>query len=333
MIYLDFVNELISPLGGISNYFHKFEEFLVANDIDHVSGHFIDNKNNCENSILQKKRKLERYRRSFCTENAQVFISSYYRRPKLANVKNIVIVHDFIYEECVKGLKKNVHIYQKFKALCNADKIICISNSCRKDLDRYYGPPSVPTRVIYNGVSDDFYQVKSLFKYENYALYVGKRHRYKNFSLLVDSLSSIKSNLDICAVGGEKWSSAEISDVESKINGKLCIIEFAPNQQLNDLYNHAAFLACTSLKEGFGLTVVEAMASGCPVVATYSEAIKEVGDTCIFQSDGNSVNEYAELILRALGGEREKKINLGLERSSLFSWNKTFSEIIDFISH
>jgi glycosyltransferase involved in cell wall biosynthesis len=87
-------------------------------------------------------------------------------------------------------------------------------------------------------------------------------------------------------------------------------------ERLADLYRCAACLVQSSRYEGFGLPVLEAMASGTPVVAVREPALEEVaGDTAVFVDE----HELAAGIRRAFE-ERERLVPAGLERTRAFSW-------------
>ena len=105
------------------------------------------------------------------------------------------------------------------------------------------------------------------------------------------------------------------------LNGRVEFAGHVSRDELAALYRGAAVLVFPSRYEGFGLPVLEAMASGTPVVATSSSSIPEVaGDAAILVEP--DVKALAAGIERALA-ERERLAGAGLERAARFSWAET----------
>ena len=134
--------------------------------------------------------------------------------------------------------------------------------------------------------------------------------------------------LPLVVVGPEK--DAGVADELRRRGARL--EGYVETERLAELYRGAACLVQASRYEGFGLPVVEAMASGTPVVAVPDPALREVaGDAAIFVEEG----ELADGIRRALA-ERERLVVAGLDRARTFTWRATaertlavYREILD----
>jgi len=276
--------------------------------------------------------KISRYINPRIRENKNaIFHSSYYRTVNGSNIKNIVTVHDFIYEKKISSLAGKIHICQKKKALENADGIICISENTKKDmLELYPDLNKKKVRVIYNGFNSNYYNYNENVHIKNTVLFVGSRKGYKNFDKAVAVVSEIK-NISFTIVG------APLEDNEKSLLDKMLPNRYqsfshVSNEELNKLYNQSICLLYLSEYEGFGIPILEAMSAGCPVIALKKSSIPEVaGDAGILFSsfDKQSVQEAIEL-LKDNQEIRSEQIELGLNNAKKYSWDKCYKEVLDF---
>jgi glycosyltransferase involved in cell wall biosynthesis len=103
-----------------------------------------------------------------------------------------------------------------------------------------------------------------------------------------------------------------------------------PDPDLRPLYALAEVFVLPSLYEGFGLPVLEAMASGAPVIASDASSLPEVGGQAARYFDPRRVDALADVLLTVLRDTkiREKMSADGIERARRFSWQKTAAETI-----
>ena len=105
---------------------------------------------------------------------------------------------------------------------------------------------------------------------------------------------------------------------------------FITDEEANLIMNLAVCTVQPSFYEGFGLSVIHAFASGCPVIASKTQALVEIGgDACVY-FDPNNSNELAEKIDMFANNEklRQMFIEKGSERVKMFSWKKTAEETL-----
>jgi mannosyltransferase len=230
------------------------------------------------------------------------------------------------------GPKQWLHSRQKFDAIRLSDAVICVSHSTRNDLLRFI-PDVDPdlVHVVYNGVSDSFFPLPSSSSNlnglrSNYVLYVGSRASYKNFTIVVQSLSSLPSLFLVC-VGGGSLSHREKSLLDKLIPLRFKHYPFASQDHLNVLYNNAYCLAYPSSYEGFGIPILEAMRAGCPVIAVNTSSIPEVSGSAALLLARPTAEELSHALLNI--GNRELRNLLrsqGFVQSKPFSWDRCFAD-------
>ena len=272
----------------------------------------------------QRPRPLERYRRARTSSALDVFHSTFYRLPTSKPSKVVTTVYDFTYERFAPVHRRVVHALQKQKAIAGSDRIICISESVRRDLVEFSGQ-SIAGRalVIPLGASDSFYPLSEVAVFPQ-VLFVGKRSGYKNFAGVVEALSTLCDFTLVC-VGGGAFTRAELDLLERRIPRRYRFAGQLSAAELNREYNRSLCLAYPSLYEGFGIPVIEAMRAGCPVIAVNRSAIPEVAGDAAFLLDTGHPEEIREAIQRvAVTATRNELVSAGRERAGLFSWGETY---------
>lgn len=332
--------------GGISVYWYELSKRLntkFKGDILTLSSE------NSKNIFLQKidfnvEKNTSKYYKGIFSRyiniNARVgwnipfiFHSSYYRISKKKTAVNVVTVHDFTYELKLRGMKRYAHIIQKKYALRKADGIICISNNTKTDMYKIYpNLKTKPCKVIYNGYNSESYFKLSGIKTKNNVIFVGGRNSYKNFKKAVEIVSLIKG-LNLVIVGGE-LTDGERKLVNSLIPNRYTVKTHISNDILNILYNEAVCLLYLSEYEGFGIPPLEAMSSGCPVIALNKSSISEVVGSAGVLFDEIDIDQivYTIQLLQSDKDYRNKIVDEGLRNVKRFSWDKCANEVIEFYS-
>ncbi len=346
--------------GGISRYFVELAQNLNRHNLAQTSFSclFSDNfylKNSTlanPHSILNGKfpgrmtvyNKIDRWRSrgNISKADYDIFHPTYYDDYFLGNKLNkpfVVTVHDMIHE-LYPGLWPNQNdiVLQKKRVINEASGIIAISENTKKDLLTIY-PELQPEkiRVIHHGHSfaisnsDD----KGDFR-KPYLLYVGMREHYKNFDTLLESLSEVfqihKNHTLVCA-GGGTFNESEMKKIQAlNLEGKVVSISINGDAHLANLYQHADSFLYPSLYEGFGIPILEAFASSCPVVISNSSCFPEVAANAAEYFDGNNVADMVQVLINLISnnGRKNELRELGLKRLKLFSWKKTARETAEF---
>lgn len=258
--------------------------------------------------------------------------------------KCIVTVHDltpYVMKSFFPSKIKRVYLQIILRLLRYSKKIISVSEYTARDLEKYFGYPRSIQKVIYNAVDHSLFHKKSTEdiqefkkKYnlpELYFLSVGIGKGHKNFDFLVDSLrpkyisGEIKTILVIAGTGGNIPQSMQrkIKGIENYIH----ILPKIPYQDLPLLYGGAKCLLYPSLYEGFGLPLVEAQASECPVVSSNASVMPEILRDSALYFDPSKSEELIDALqkLEKVSTELKQK---GMENSNRFQWEHSADELL-----
>lgn len=224
-----------------------------------------------------------------------------------------------------------------------ADRIISVSNNTAKDVRSMLGIEASKVTTVSNGVDSQFrvisrdriQQIRQQYtnsSEEICLLNVGSTHQRKNILTIVQVLEVLKNfgrSVRLWKVGSE-FTTAQQAYIKNR-NLEANIIYFGqPKQEtLIELYNAADLLIAPSLYEGFGLTVLEAMACGTPVIASNVSSLPEIVGNAAITLDPMNVNKISEAICQLQKDEnyRQSLIDRGLNQASLFTWQKTAEQI------
>jgi glycosyltransferase involved in cell wall biosynthesis len=203
------------------------------------------------------------------------------------------------------------------RSVRRAARVLAISERTKRDLVELYGVAEDKVVVTPLGVDPAFRPGDD--GRGTYLLFVGAIQQRKD--PLAAAAAASANGLQLVVVGPEK--DARLAN-ELRLAG-ADVRGYVPKTELAQLYRGAAVLVLPSRYEGFGLPVVEAMASGTPVVAAPDEALREVaGDAAVFAEPG----ELGDAVRTALD-DRERLVAAGLERARLYTWEETARRTLD----
>ncbi|MDD2995042.1 MAG: glycosyltransferase family 1 protein [Paludibacter sp.] len=341
-------------IGGISRYFCEIIKNLPSEIDWELSGVFSNNlyannyfrnkyseffpNNNFKGKfrIVDAINKLDSYR-SICKTDYDVLHPTYYDPYFLKkNIKPFVVTfHDMIHEKVLDKHGDKIIKYKRELAY-RSSHIIAVSEYTKMDiLDIYSDIDPNKISVIYHGNSlkkKNECDVQIEYQRKKYILFVGARESYKNFLFLVKSIFNllIKYDLELICTG------KPFNNEELKLFYELKIVsrvfhKYVSDAQMSELYNNALFFVFPSFYEGFGIPILEAFASNCPVVLSDSSCFPEIaGDAAKYfdpTSQDSINNSVEELILNE--NYRRELILKGNARLCLFNWfdaaNKTYS--------
>jgi glycosyltransferase involved in cell wall biosynthesis len=267
--------------------------------------------------------------------------SPHFNLPLIRPCPTVVTLHDVIYLACPEDMPSRAgRLYYKAMMSASArlaDRIITVSEFSKGDIVRLLGVDPAKIEVVHSGLSSDFRPVpdspvrrSTLARYgidEDYILYTGIYKLRKNHAGLLHafralSASGVKAQLVIAGPMNEGERELRRLSTILEVERKVVFTGFVPEADLPSLYSGARVYACPSLYEGFGFTILEAMACGVPVVSSAETSLPEVaGDAALF-ADPRDPQEFAAALRRAFADEdlRRRLIDKGFANHGRFTW-------------
>ena len=266
-----------------------------------------------------------------------------YMAPLVRTCPTVVTVHDlavFIHPETFTFKKRVLQRALLPTIIRRADAILTPSESTRRDiLTRVDVDPAKVVAIhlaadpaFHQPIDDDQAQQlrERLQLPDRYLLAVGTLEPRKNLVRLISAFERVHEqdpDIRLLLVGGKGWRDAAIRAVLEGSSAAAAIdaLGYIDFSTLRVLYSDALALCYPSLYEGFGLPVVEAMASGTPVLVSRGSSLDEVAQEAALKVDALDVDEIAAGLLRLVGDSelRDRLRDLGLKRARSLSWRKT----------
>lgn len=243
---------------------------------------------------------------------------------------------------------ERVHYMQRELSLTlqRASMLITDSEYTRQELASYFDYPLEKVRSVSLACSDDFHPREAIdtisaltrlgLFHGGYTLYVGTIEPRKNIETLLDAYSlipaAVRKRWPLVLAGYHGWQSEHLHErIKAAENaGWVHYLGYVAYEDLPYLFAGASLFFFPSRYEGFGLPVLEAMASGVPVVCSNTSSLPEVAGDAALMFDPEDVDTLSRLILIGLEDEAWRKIAIekGLIQASTFSWQRCAEETI-----
>lgn len=267
--------------GGISRYFEELINSLLHDDTFPFTIEVWAYENS-RNSSLNRVRNITKVTLPDfgSLASGDIYHATYYDQDSFNELKGysgnlVVSVYDMVPEIHPKFRWK---FWQDIKReyLKRANLLICISETTKRDLARFYPKLKDRSLVAYLGSSATTEKKRDLsFALpSSFFVYVGKRHDYKNFQVLLKAL--VNTEYAVLCIGGEEWSNEELNLIHKKnINNRVTRINLS-DDDLWQVLQKSQGLVCTSRYEGFSLPVLEALTLGIPVICSDIDVHREI---------------------------------------------------------
>lgn len=214
------------------------------------------------------------------------------------------------------------------ESLRRADAIIAISENTRRDMLKFFDLDDKKITVIHHGIDTPEIPagLEARVIAEPYILYVGMRHRFKNFSNFVKGFGAIAfrfPGLKVVCTRNPFTKEEQELFAQLGISDRMQVVT-ADEITLNRLYRDALFFVFPSLYEGFGMPILEAMANGCPTAIADASCFPEIGGDASLYFDPKDTDSIADALGTMIQDEslRRELTAKGRIRASQFSWQK-----------
>lgn len=233
------------------------------------------------------------------------------------------------------------------KSLKRANHVITVSESVKRQFVEHYGWSSADVTVIGHGVSSCYHPRSALdsnfalsrydLSYRGYSLFVGTIEPRKNLNRLLSAYRDLdfatRAMIPLVIVGSWGWKSESTHRLieQGTREGWLRYLNYVDQQDMPFLYAGALICVYPSLYEGFGLPILEAMASGTPVLTSSVSSMPEVANGAAHLVNPLDVDSMREGLQKCLEDSvwRSEATRRGLRRAAEFSWEKCANATVD----
>ena len=279
-----------------------------------------------------------------------ILFSPGFTSPFFTPCRSVVAIYDLQLKVFPEYFKKidlifwNVFVYISIK---RAARIITLSENSKRDLIRFYNPPSEKIEVIYGGVNQDFFvsydqesieRLRSRYQLpERMILCVSTTHPHKNYPRLLEafSLLRIKNNIPhkLVIIGLKGFFHQKLVKLinDMNLNNHVKLLDWVPFEDVPLFYKAAELFVFPSEFEGFGIPLIEAFASGVPVVSSNAASLPEVAGDAALMVNPYSVSEIADAMYRIISDKSLSSdlVLRGNNRVKLFSWEEAAKRTLE----
>jgi glycosyltransferase involved in cell wall biosynthesis len=265
-----------------------------------------------------------------------------------SKTKLVLTLHDVMFLQSGEFIPKPTTLYQRAGRLyrgwvapvnaIRSEAIITVSDFSRNDIIHLI-PDLSPKKVFtIHNACDPKFSIENASNLEiidrPFLLCLGAKDPRKNTLLIVKAYlnalnnQGVEHNLIISGYVNWEGSPAHCLVKEACAETRVKFLSFVSVEDLASLYHHATALLYISLYEGFGIPILEAFVSECPVIASKTTSIPEVGGDAVIYVDPTNIFEIEEAIVRICSNpsmQSELKLK-GRLRANQFSWAKVASE-------
>ena len=272
--------------------------------------------------------------------NIDLLLSAGMTAPFLCPARSVLVLYDLQHVNQPWNFPKVFLFFLKaliYLSAKTSDSIITISEKVKGDIVKHYGIPPERVHAIHIGIDTGSFFIRKpaelkpvMDKYRlpsRFILYPAASLPHKNHERLLEAFKTVKKEektLKLLLTGARDYGYEEIEKKIKELDLKddVIFMGWLPHEDMPAIYCASTLLIFPSLHEGFGMPVIEAFASGVPVVCSDIEPLKEIAEGAALFIDPYNPESIAEGILKVLndGKLRQELIKNGLERAKKFRW-------------
>jgi len=257
-------------------------------------------------------------------------------------IRKIVDIHDLLFlrfPDFYPFIDRKIYEIKTRNACKISDKIITVSNASKQDIVKYYGVNPQKIEVIYPSCDDSYYKTVAnnekqqvLEKYnlpKEYILCVGTIQERKNQKQIIEALKISKNKIPVVLVGGGGEYKKQV--IEFAKNNKIELVlpkKFVVNKDLPAIYQQAKIFVFPGFYEGFGLPVLEAMASKTNVITSINTSMAEIVQDTNCLINPLSAEDIAEKIDFFLENKSLETIENNFLRAQYFTNTKFAKRVL-----
>jgi glycosyltransferase involved in cell wall biosynthesis len=270
-----------------------------------------------------------------------VFFAANYFLPRLHAAvarKRVITIHDLTFQRFPELLQKETLENlgrQMTREIVNADAIVCVSESTRRDLLRYYPVDPARATAIHSGLGTPAAAAPLDGLPPRYLLFVSTIEPRKNLETLLDAYGKLRDrgayDGALVVVGKVGWKSDAL--VPRLHTPGVVHLDYLPSAQLATVYENAEVFVFPSIYEGFGFPLLEAMARGVPSIAARSSSLPEIGGDAALYFDPLDVDALAAQIERVVNDDalRDELARKGRVRAAGFRWEDAAAATLEVL--
>ncbi|MEK7146404.1 MAG: glycosyltransferase family 1 protein [Patescibacteria group bacterium] len=270
--------------------------------------------------------------------------------PFFAPKKSFVMIHDIVYEKYPQAYSLFQRLYLKWsthRAVKKAVMVFTPTEAVRQDLIKRYGANPKKVKAIHHGPiflptlsKKDKTEILSHFSLtedEPLFFFIGRLETKKNLLTLLDAWKIVQKKcsqgrLFLGGMQGHGWNELYARLEEEDLAGTVLVPGYISDLEAAALFESSSALMLPSFDEGFGMPILQAFESQCPVICSDIAALREVAADAALYSPTLSAEGFAHHIIKLIEKpELQKKLaENGQNRLKAFSWKKSAAQHLSF---